>query len=387
MDGSGRRLAKARLPEGVAGMARLHAMIGERVGEDAEESLEQVVIGIETDRGPWVQALIAAGYRVYAVNPLQASRYRERHGVSGAKSDGADAHMLADMVRTDSHQLRPVAGDSAQAAAIKVVARAHKNMIWERTRHMQRLRHALRDYFPAALEAFEELTALDALELLAKAPDPASAAKLSLTQIRAALKRAGRRGDIDAKANKIQAALRVEHLAQPAVVAQAYAATVRAAVAVLGTLNEQIKTLQGQVEEHFGEPGLGPILGARVLAEFGDDQHRYASAKARKNYAGTSPITRASGKKEVVAARYVHNDRLVDALVSQVVPAMVVSPGVRALYDELRARDIDHFTACRHLANRLVGILHGCLKTRTLYNEKTAWSHRSPKPETSAAAA
>jgi transposase len=397
MDASGRRLAKARLPEGVAGMARLHAMIGEQLGEDAEESLEQVMIGIETDRGPWVQALIAAGYRVYAVNPLQASRYRERHGVSGAKSDGADAHMLADMVRTDSHQLRPVAGDSAQAAAIKVVSRAHKSMIWERTRHMQRLRHALRDYFPAALEAFEELTAPDALELLAKAPDPASAAKLSLTQIRAALKRAGRRGDIDAKANKIQAALRAEHLAQPAVVAQAYAATVRAATAVLATLNEQIKTLQRQVEEHFGQhpdaeivlsqPGLGPILGARVLAEFGDDQHRYASAKARKNYAGTSPITRASGKKKVVAARYVHNDRLIDALVSQVVPAMIVSPGVRALYDELRARDIDHFTACRHLANRLVGILHGCLKTRTLYNEKTAWSHRSPKPENSAAAA
>ncbi|WP_337918511.1 IS110 family transposase [Actinopolymorpha pittospori] len=293
MDASGRRLARARLPEGVAGMARLHALIGEQLGEDADETAEQVVIGIETDKGPWVQALIAAGYRVCAVNPLQASRYRERYGMSGAKSDGADAHMLADMVRTDSHQLRPVAGDSAEAAAIKVVSRAHKSMIWERTRHMQRLRHALRDYFPAALEAFEELTTPDALELLAKAPDPASAAKLTLTQIRTALKRARRRGDIDTKAGKIQAALRAEHLGQPAVVAQAYATTIRAATAVLATLNEQIKTLQGQVEQHFGQhpdaeivlsqPGLGPILGARVLAEFGDDQHRYTDARARKN--------------------------------------------------------------------------------------------------------
>ncbi|MBE1610085.1 IS110 family transposase [Actinopolymorpha pittospori] len=397
MDASGRRLARARLPEGVAGMARLHALIGEQLGEDADETAEQVVIGIETDKGPWVQALIAAGYRVCAVNPLQASRYRERYGMSGAKSDGADAHMLADMVRTDSHQLRPVAGDSAEAAAIKVVSRAHKSMIWERTRHMQRLRHALRDYFPAALEAFEELTTPDALELLAKAPDPASAAKLTLTQIRTALKRARRRGDIDTKAGKIQAALRAEHLGQPAVVAQAYATTIRAATAVLATLNEQIKTLQGQVEQHFGQhpdaeivlsqPGLGPILGARVLAEFGDDQHRYTSAKARKNYAGTSPITRASGKKKVVAARYVHNDRLIDALLSQVVPAMTASPGARALYDELRARGTDHFAACRHVANRLVGILHGCLKTRTLYNEETAWAHRSAKPEEAAVAA
>ena len=170
-----------------------------------------MLIGIETDRGPWVAALIAAGYTVYAINPLQASQYRKRHGVSGAKSDAADAHVLADMVRTDSHQLRAVAGDTAQAAAVKVVARAHKTLIWERTRHMQRLRHALRDYFPAALEAFPDLAAPDTLELLAKAPDPASAAKLTTAQISAALKRAGRRR-IPAKAAAIAAALRREHL-------------------------------------------------------------------------------------------------------------------------------------------------------------------------------
>jgi transposase len=105
-----------------------------------------------------VQALLAAGYRVYAINPLQVARYRERQTVSGAKSDAGDAHTLADMVRTDSHQLRPVAGDSEQAEAIKVVARAHKTLIWERTRHSLRLRHALREFFPAALVAFADLT-------------------------------------------------------------------------------------------------------------------------------------------------------------------------------------------------------------------------------------
>ena len=145
-DATGRRLAKARLPEGVVGIARLHAMIGEHLGE-ADEPAE-VVIGIETDRGPWVQALVAAGYQVYAVNPLQVARYRERHGVSGAKSDSGDAHVLSDMVRTDRHQLRPVAGDSPEAEAVKVVARAHKTLVWERTRHLNRLRHALREYFP-----------------------------------------------------------------------------------------------------------------------------------------------------------------------------------------------------------------------------------------------
>ena len=124
MDAAGRMLARKRLPEGVAGITRLHELIGQHLGQDPEDG--EVVIGIETDRGPWVAALAAAGYAVYGVNPLQASRYRERHGVSGAKSDRGDAHMLTDMVRTDSHQLRAVAGDSAGAEAVKVVARTHK---------------------------------------------------------------------------------------------------------------------------------------------------------------------------------------------------------------------------------------------------------------------
>jgi transposase len=395
MDVTGRRLTKARLPEGVAGIARLHAMIGEQLGKDADErDTGQVAVGIETDRGPWVAALITAGYTVFAVNPLQASRYRERHGVSGAKSDAGDAHVLADMVRTDSHQLRAVAGDTAQAAAIQVVTRTHKTLIWERTRHAHRLRHALRDYFPAALEAFEDLDAPDALELLARAPDPASAARLTTAQISAALKRA-RRHHITEKAAQIQAVLRAAHLGQPDIVAAAYAASVRALIAVLATLNEQITSLQGQVEAYLGQhpdaeiilsqPGLGPVLGARVLAESGDDPRRYASAKARKNYAGTSPITRASGKKKTVTARYVRNDRLIDALMAQAFTALHASPGARACYDRHRARGASHNAALRQLANRLTGILHGCLKTRTRYDEATAWPQHTADTQTAAA--
>jgi transposase len=201
--------------------------------------------------------------------------------VSGAKSDAADAHTPADMVRTDSHQLRPMAHDSAEAEAVKVLTRAHKTLIWERTRHTRRLRHALRDYFPAALEAFADLDAPDTLELLTKAPDPASTAKLSIAQISAALKRARRR-TIPEKAARIQAVLRAEHLGQPAVLTAAYAATTRAAAAVLAALVEQVTALQGEVDAHCGrhpdaeiilsQPGLGLVLGARVLAEFGDDR-------------------------------------------------------------------------------------------------------------------
>ena len=192
MDEAGKVLVKQRLPEGAAGMTQLHALIGWFLPEDADGA--EVVTGIETDRGPWVAALVAAGYVVFPVNPLQASRYRERHGVSGAKSDGGDAHMLADMVRTDSHQLRPAAGDSPEGQGIKVVARAHKTMIWDRTRATQRLRSQLREYFPAALAAFEDLDAPDVLELLGKAPDPDRARRLTRAQVAAALKRASFRG-------------------------------------------------------------------------------------------------------------------------------------------------------------------------------------------------
>jgi transposase len=393
MDQAGKVLGKRRLPEGAAGMAQLHGLVGDCLGEDDEDA--EVVVGIETDRGPWVAALIAAGYLVFPVNPLLASRYRERHGVSGAKSDAGDAHMLADMVRTDSHQLRPAAGDSPEAEGIKVLARTHKTLIWERTRATQRLRHQLREYFPAALDAFEDLDAPDTLELLGKAPEPARAARLTRAQVSAALKRARRR-NIKDRTDVILAALRGGQLGQPEALTAAYAATVRALIAVIATLNEQVKILQGQVEENFGrhpdaevyrsQPGTGAVLGARVPGEFGDDPHRYADGKARRNYAGTSPITRASGKKKVVAARFVHNDRLVDALNAQAFASLKASPGARALYDELRARGIEHNDALRRLGNRLVGILHGCLKTRTLYDEATAWGHRQNLPQSSAAA-
>src|SRR5690625_1314711 len=178
-DETGRVLGRARLVEGVDGIARLHELMAKYLDEDAESG--EVVVCIETDRGPWVQALVAAGYRGFGGNPKLAARHREALSLSGAKSDKADAHMLADMVRTRRDQLRPVAADSDLAAAVKVVARAHQTMIWERTRHLLRLRSALREYFPAALEAYAELelTGVDALELLAKAPTPAQAARLT----------------------------------------------------------------------------------------------------------------------------------------------------------------------------------------------------------------
>jgi transposase len=386
-DEEGRRLARARLPEGVAGLARLHELIAEHLTEDDVDPetgfvAQNVVLGIETDRGAWVAALAAAGYRVFAINPMSVARYRERHATSGAKSDRGDAHVLAEIVRLDRAHHRPVAGDSPAVEGLKLVARSHQAFIWDRTRHQLRLRSALREFFPAALEAFPDLLAPEALELLERAPDPARAARLSRSKITAALLRAHRR-DPEAKAAAIQAALRAPALRQAPEIEAAYAVIVASAVRLIAQLTTQIAELQAVVAEGFGrhpdaeiiasQPGLGPILGARVLAEFGDDHHRYADAKARKNYAGTSPITRASGTRTVVLARYARNKHLADATHQWAFCALTASPGARAYYDTIRGRGVSHHAALRQLANRLVGILHGCLKTRRPYDETTAW--------------
>jgi hypothetical protein len=393
VDEAGQRLVRRRLLEGAVGLAGLHALIADHLDPAAEA--DQVVVGIETDRGPWVQALLAAGYLVYAINPLQAARYRERHGSSGAKSDPGDAHVLAELVRLDRAHHHPIAGDSAVAEHVKVVARAHQSMIWSRQRQTNTLRSMLREYYPGALVAFDDLAGRDALAVLALAPTPAAGRRLRIAQVAKALRGAGRQRGADTVAAQIVEALRLEQLeAHPGVV-EAYAASVKALVAVIGELARQCEVLRGEVEAGFGrhpdaeiyrsQPGLGDVLGARVLAEFGDDPDRYADARARKNYSGMAPVTRASGKTRIVLARHARNRRLADALYQQAFSALTRSPGARAFYDAHRARGNTHHQALRALANRLVGILHGCLRHHRLYDETTAWPTIPEVPATTAA--
>jgi transposase len=390
MNEAGERLAARRLAEGLEGVSRLHELVASFADDPGE-----VVVGIETDRGLWVHALVAAGYRVYAINPLAVARYRDRHNVAGAKSDPGDAKVLADLVRTDRHNHRPIAGDSPDVEALRVLARGHQNLIWARTRHTNQLRNALREYYPAALEAFDDLADRDTLAVLGRAPDPDTGATLSVAQIRSALKRGGRQRNLDKRAAEIQTALRSPQLVAAALLTTAFAATTTAAVAIITELNRQIAELETTLADHFEQhpdadiylsmPGLGVILGARALGEFGDDPNRYADAKSRKNYAGTSPLTVASGRKRAVLARHVRNHRLYDAIDHWAFCALTTSPGCRTFYDHHRATGDLHHQALRALGNRLVGILHGCLRTHTTYDEHIAWAHRTNTANNTAA--
>jgi transposase len=378
MDEGGRVLGRRRVDDSLAGLTQLQSLIAEHAEDPA-----QVAIGIETPHGLMLRGLRAAGYAVHAVNPLAASRYRDRHGVSKKKSDRGDAMMLADLVRTDRHKHRQLGDDSELAEAIKVLARSHKNLIWTRQQLGNQLRSALREFYPGFLEAFgDHFCETDSLALLERAPTPAQGRTLSLAKITAALRKARRR-NVEERAGEIRDALRAPQLEQPTVVAHAYGLT---AAALAGPLQDIIakiehleKELDGVLKKHpdaeiyLSLPGLGAVLGARALAEFGDDPNSYQDGKARKNYAGTSPITQASGRTKVVLARFIRNDRLADACQQWAFCAISGSPGARRYYDALRARKKEHQEALRILANRLVGILHGCLRHRQLYREDIAW--------------
>lgn len=379
LDEQGKMLAKRRVPEGVEGIRQFHALVADHAIDPAE-----VIVGIETDRGLFVQALVTAGYQVYAINPFAASRYRDRHNVSGAKSDPGDAKVLAELVRTDRQNHRLIAGDTELAEAVKILARGHQNLIWTRQRQVNTLRSTLREFYPAALEAFgDDLDAADALAVLKKAPTPRDAMALSRARIATALRQAGRQRGVEAKAKQICASLRAPQLEAPALVAQAFGANVLATVALLQELNRQIAGIEEQLSSSFEAhpdaeilhslPGLGQVLGARVLAEFGDDPARFVNAKARKCYAGTAPITKASGTRKVVLARVARNRRLADACYQWAFCSITASQGARGLYDVQRAKGATHHQALRTLANRWVGILHGCLTHRSVYEEKIAW--------------
>jgi transposase len=245
-DEEGRQLGRARVPEGVEGVARFHQLVAEHVEDPSE-----VVVGIETDRGLFVHALVAAGYQVYAINPFSVSRYRDRHSSSGAKSDPGDAKVLADLVRTDRHNHRPVAGDSDAGEAVKVLARAHQSMIWSRQRQVNSLRSTLREFYPAALAAFDDLDHADALAVLAIAPTPSLGRGLSRSKIASALRRGGRRRRIDERAEQIQSALRTPQLEAPTGVSEAMGAAVAATVAVIATMTAQIAQLEAELSSGF----------------------------------------------------------------------------------------------------------------------------------------
>ena len=380
IDGDGRLLVKRRIADDLAGFSELCALLAEHTGS---EGFVPVDVGIETDRGLLVAALRAAGHVVVPINPKAVSRYRDRHGVSGAKSDPGDALVLAQIMRTDRPAHRVLPDDSEALAALRVLARAHQDAIWARQQISNRLRSLLREFYPGALEAFPTLHSRTALSVLGAAPSPTAAAALSRANLTALIHTAGR-GTRPADAERLGAVFAAERLHQLPAVEAAMGQAVATLVATLRAADDAVRALEEALEPSFEShpdaeildslPGLGLVLGARVLGEFGDDRSRWPDAASRRNYAGSAPITRASGKSRVVLARHVRNRRLADATYLWAFAALTKSPGARGYYDTRRTAGDSHNKALRRLANKLIGQLHHCLATRERYNEHIAWN-------------
>jgi transposase len=326
-------------------------------------------VAIETPRGLLVACLRAAGRQVYPVNPVAVARYRDRHSAAGRKSDKGDAAVLAHVLRTGRHAHRPLPAGSELAQAIAVLARAQQDAIWDRTTAHNKLRSHLREYFPGFIAAFagarDGIMRPEARVILAAAPDPASAAKLTLAQLQALLKKAGRVRGIDAEAARLKEAFRKEQMRQLDAACTSAAGLAQAAAE---SFNQHP---DAGIITSF--PGIGALTGARVLAETGDDRSRFQDARGLKAYAGSAPVTRSSGKSRSVTHRKVKNNRLASAGYTWAFAALTASPGARAHYDRRRDAGDRHTAAQRNLFNRLLGCLHHCLATRQHYDETTAF--------------
>jgi transposase len=392
VDDDGRVVARGRVTNDAAGFAYLLTLLAE-AGDTAEHPIP---VGIETDRGLWVAALRETGRVIYPINPLAASRYRARYAVSGAKSDTTDAVLLANILRTDRDAHRPLPADTELAQAIKVLARAQQDAVWARQQIGNQIRDLLNDFYPAAVMAFAELPSgglarPDARTILAAAPTPAEAARLTPARLRRLLVKAGRQRNLDRDIDRLRAIFTDTYLHQPPIVENAMgiqlSALLRQFNAACAAADELAKAASAHFDQHpdaeiiTSFPGLGKLAGARVLAEIGDDRARFADARGLKAFAGSAPITRASGKKTVVLHRHIKNRRLAAVGPIWALASMRHSLGARRHFDARRAAGDWNQQAQRHLFNRLLGQLHHCVQTGQLYDE-----HRAFPPPLSRAA-
>ncbi|WP_131764122.1 IS110 family transposase [Actinomadura fibrosa] len=384
IDGAGDLVAKRRIKDTADGYGELLQLLAD-AGDDPADPIP---VAIETPRGLLVAALRGTGRKVYSINPMAVARYRERHTVSRKKSDHLDAMTLANILRTDAHAHRPLPDDTELARAITVLARAHQDATWRRTKASNELRSLLREYFPTFLAAFAgrttNLTSREARAVLAIALTPTAAAQLTRPRIAAALRRAGRQRGIDVLAGQLHQALRQPQLHHPPLVERAMGEQARALLAVLDTECANADRLGETVAEAFHQhpdhkvitsfPGLSDQLGARVLAEIGDDRDRFADARALKAYAGSAPVTRASGRSISITHRTIKNDRLAGAGFVWAFAASTNHEPARAHYQRRRNQGDRHSAALRHLFNRMLGQLFHCLQTSQTYDPDKAFT-------------
>lgn len=378
----GRVLRRLRIGHDVAGVERLLSAIGELEREPSE-----VLVAIETAHGLLVSALLDAGFTVYAINPKSVERYRARTRVSRAKTDPADAELLARILLTDRERHRPLAISSPEREEIRALARDDERAARDQRRLLNRLRQDLLAVFPQALAAFDDLGAATCLAFLARWPSAGEAAAVDQQELEAFF-RTQRHGWPERTAKRVRSALTAPTLSASPQLARAKAGSIRLAAEQLLLIHRQRRAWEKRLGEllrdghpdgeiYLSLPGLDVRLAARVLAEVGDGASDFAVANELQCYGGTAPVTRRSGKQVTIACRLACNRHLRQAAMQWAFCSLNRSAWARDFYDRQRAAGKTHYKALRALANRWLELLWHLLRKRALYDEATHQRNRS----------
>lgn len=391
VDEHGAVIASVRVDDNVVGLRQVLALLAEH-----DPTGGRLPVAIETSQGLLVAGLRAAGRLVYAINPLAVSRYRDRYRSSRGKSDAFDAMVLANILRTDATAHRPLPADSEKLRSLRVLTRAQQDAAWDQVTMTNRVRALLRSFFPAAVLAFERggrhrLDSAAALTILAAAPTPELARTLSESDLAGLLRTAGRQRGIAAEASRLHQILQTEQMRQPDVVEQAMGLQLRGLLRQLDAVRLALQELEQRIDQVFtahadskivsSVPGVGIQLGARLLAEIGDDRTRFADARSLRAFAGAAPVTRASGKSTFVHARRAKNNRMAATGHVWALAAVRHDPHWNARYRARREAGDRHVAALRRLFHLMLGKLYHCLNNNTLYDPGRAFTTSvSPTP-------
>jgi transposase len=383
LDAEGERVAERDVAHDGAGLQELCSWLLERTGARAQE----IAVAIEAPRGPVVEGLLERGFQVFAINPKQLDRFRDRFSMSGAKDDSRDAEVLGHSLCTDRQAFRRLAIDDPLVIELREWSRIYEELKQEQNRLTNRVRDQLWRYYPQAGELGDP-SANWFLDVWEKAPSPAQAARVSEKTIARILKEHRiRRFD----AAEVLRILRQPPLAVAPGTVEAASAHIRTVAARLRLVNQQIKEVERRLDELCAAieaaaettpgqiceqrdmailrsmPGLGRIITATLLAE-ACEPLRLRQYHVLRGLSGQAPVTRRSGKSIIVLRRYACNARLRNALFHWARGAIQHDPVSKRRYAELRQRGHGHARALRTIGDRLLYVLCTLLQRQQLYD-------------------
>jgi transposase len=381
----------------VAHSAIAYAECGDWLLRATQASPQEIAVAIETTHGPVVDALIDRGFRVYAINPKQLDRFRDRYSVAGAKDDTRDADTLGRSLRTDRPAFRQLSPDDPLIVQLREATRTAADLTKDLGRLTNQLRDLLWRYYPQMLALADDLATAWILELWQHAPTPAKGARLHKETIARILK-AHRIRRLDA--DQVQAVLKQPPLPSAPGVTEAASSHIRLLLPRIRLLNSQIKQVHADIDAlckqlagpqtiEPGEsvpgqsieqrdvailhsvPGVGRIVGATLLAE-ASGPLRQRDYHAIRTLAGQAPVTKRSGKSCFVQRRLACNKRLATAVYHWARVATVHDPKSKQRYAALRARGCSHGRALRSVADRLLKLLCTLLQRQVLFDPNHA---------------